>query len=344
VLFHDRSDGAAFERLRLAVEGLALRGHDVRAATSARAPGSGAGRDVEIVVGAGASPRRVALAGRVAGARCMVLGLVADELDRWSVLDRWACQSAYTLGLLDAAEGDAVRARPHGIPLERLALWGDDPPPTAPEAAHPDTEILERACERSLARSRGRGRRAAVFVDRDGTLVVERGYLSDPRDIELLPGALRAISTLNAAGFPVVVISNQSGVGRGLFPLSRVHDAMARMRGALRAGGVELDAVYFCPHRPEAGCSCRKPGTGLLERAADDLQLDLARSAMVGDKLIDAETARRAGALGILVRTGYGKDEEQRLAAEAEPPPDAICEDLEEAAAFILARREPRED
>ena len=112
----------------------------------------------------------------------------------------------------------------------------------------------------------------------------------------------------------MVVISNQSGVGRGFFPLSRVYEAMARLRHVLREHGAGIDAIYFCPHRPEAGCACRKPGIELLLRAAEDLQLSLARSAFVGDKLLDVQTGHHAGALGVLVRTGYGRDEEQQIA------------------------------
>jgi len=180
--------------------------------------------------------------------------------------------------------------------------------------------------------------RSAAFLDRDGTLVVERGYLSDPADLELLPGAADAVRTLHAAGLAVVVISNQSGVGRGLFPLARVYQAMAALRRVLRARGAELDAIYFCPHRPEEGCDCRKPGSALLLRAAEDLQLDLRRSAMVGDKLLDVETGHRAGGLGVLVRTGYGRDEEGRLASEpASRRPDRVSGDLAEAAGWIVA-------
>src|SRR5262249_51264316 len=131
------------------------------------------------------------------------------------------------------------------------------------------------------------------------------------------------------------------GVGRGLFPESRVHQAMARLRFALRERGVELDAIYFCPHRPEAGCACRKPGIALLERAADDLQLSLRRSAVGGGTLPGVETAHNAGALGLLVRTGYGRSEEQQLGGEGNGVrPDAVCADLPAAVEWILERGE----
>jgi histidinol-phosphate phosphatase family protein len=295
----------------------------------------------EVVIGGARAPLSTAWLGWKAGAHCMVLALEAERVRRWGPVERWACHSLYTTGLAEPAERDALRANSGGLELERIGLWSDEPPPPEPDPAHPDTEWLERACERAIARHRGRAPRAAVFLDRDGTLVVERGYLSDPEEIELLPGVAHSLRRLQAAGYPLVVVSNQSGVGRGLFPESRVHEAMARLRTALRDRGVELDAIYFCPHRPDGGCACRKPGTALLERAADDLQLALRRSAMVGDKLLDVETGHNAGAFGLLVRTGYGRGEEQQVAGEADGPrPDAVCDDLTVAAEWILARGE----
>jgi histidinol-phosphate phosphatase family protein len=181
----------------------------------------------------------------------------------------------------------------------------------------------------------------AVFLDRDGTIVVERGYLADAEGLELLPGAAHGLRQLRAAGWALVVVSNQSGVGRGLFPLARVHELMARLRIVLRREGVELDGIYFCPHRPEEGCACRKPGTRLLERAAADHRLRLRASVMVGDKLLDVETGQRAGGRGVLVRTGYGREEEARLAAEGTArAPDRVCDDLAEAADWILSSGE----
>jgi histidinol-phosphate phosphatase family protein len=175
-----------------------------------------------------------------------------------------------------------------------------------------------------------------VFVDRDGTLVKEVGYLSDPADLVLLPGAARGIREAHAAGFPVIVVSNQSGVGRGLFPLSRVYAAMARLRALLREEGAEPDAIYFCPHRPEADCPCRKPRPGLLERAADDQLIDLRSSVMIGDKRLDPATGHAAGGAGVLVRTGYGREEE-RAAGEGREP-DAVCDDVAQAVRWFLDR------
>ena len=347
---------AGSARLRQAVEGLARRGHlvlrdgptgsapDPRPG-DAGAPGLAGPVRADVVIGSSRSPLSTAWQGWKAGAHCMVLALEAERVRRWGPVERWACHSLYTSGLAEPAEREALRAHPGGLELSRIGLWSDEPPPAEPDPSHPDVEWLERACERAIARQRGRAPRPAVFLDRDGTLVVERGYLSDPDEIELLPGVARSLRRLKAAGYPLVVVSNQSGVGRGLFPESRVHEAMARLRTALRAQGAELDSIYFCPHRPEHGCACRKPGVALLERAADDLQLSLRRSAMVGDKALDVETAHRAGAFGLLVRTGYGRFEEQTIAGDRSgPSPEAVCDDLAAAASWILARGEAGDD
>jgi len=357
-------------RIGLAALGLALRGHHVVWAGGAPPelaaggptvppdslePAEGglavARRHAEVVLGGSRDPLAASAAAWLARAHCLVLDLDAATLADWGWRARWAWGSTYAIGLVPPGEAGAIQSARPPVPLERLALWSDESPPAAAAADHLDTEILERASERSLARHQGEGLRAAAFLDRDGTLVAERGYLSDPSEIELLPGAAEAVRNLRAAGLAVVVISNQSGVGRGLFTLARVHEAMAALRHALRAHGAELDAIYFCPHRPEEGCPCRKPGTGLVERAAEDLQLSLRRSVFVGDKLLDIETGHRAGMRSVLVRTGYGRDEEGRRAAEAagravpgtglEPgTPDRVCDDLLEAAKWILASPE----
>jgi D-glycero-D-manno-heptose 1,7-bisphosphate phosphatase len=298
----------------------------------------------DVVLGGGRAPLRVAFAGWLVRARCMVLALDRAAVARWGWAARGAWSTLHAWGLIEDAEGPALRRDPLGLDVAQLALWPEGEPAPAPGATHADTEVLERTCERALAWHRGRTSRPAVFVDRDGTLVIERGYLSDPEDLELLPGAARALHELQGAGLPIVVISNQSGVGRGFFPLARVYEAMARLRGQLRAAGVEVDGIYFCPHRPEEGCSCRKPGTALLERAAEDHLLQLPASFMVGDKLLDVETAHRVRALGVLVRSGYGREEEREAGEyEAEAAPDFVCDDLAAAAAWILATKEGAE-
>ena len=348
-----RTAGGQAGRLALAAAGLALRGHEVlwNGGGAPVFPGGGPAtlREVEgglalarhsadVVLG-GPDPIGAALSGWLVRARCMVLALDADSLRSWGRIARGAWATLTAWGLIDEADGPALRTDPQGLDQERIALWPPDDPPTAPDAAHPDTEVLERVCERALARQRGRALRPGLFLDRDGTLVIERGYLADPADLELLPGVATALHDLKAAGLPLIVISNQSGVGRGLFPLSRVYEVMARLRIDARAAGIELDGIYFCTHRPEEGCACRKPGTLLLARAAEDHLLTLRGSFMVGDKLLDVETVQRAGGRGVLVRSGYGREEEERSPGGAADgrAPDHVCDDLAAASTWVLA-------
>ena len=143
-------------------------------------------------------------------------------------------------------------------------------------------------------------RHAAVFLDRDGTVMVDVGYPSSPEQVQLLPDAAAGLARLKQAGYKIVVISNQSGIGRGLVTADdaqRVHD---RLVDELAAAGVALDAAYYCPHAPEDECTCRKPSPGLILRAAEELEIDLARSFMVGDRDSDLEAGRRAGCRTIL--------------------------------------------
>lgn len=345
ILVDGRSLGGG-SRMPVAAAGLALRGHEVHWLGPAGAVPAGVtlpvvrgllglpGRQAEVVVGGGGAAFPAALAGWLAGARVMVLDLSTARLDRWRWLDRWAWDSIYAAGLVDDAEAPMLSLDTRGLERERIGLWPAVAPAGAPDPAHPDSEVLERACERALARERSRIPRPAVFLDRDGTLIRETGYLADPDAVELLPGAARALRDLAAAGYPLVVVSNQSGIARGLFSEARVHATMARLRAQLRARGVELTAIYFCPHHPEQGCPCRKPRPGLLERAADDLGLLLERSVMIGDKRIDAVAGREAGGRGVLVRTGYGREEER--AGGGAPVADRVCEDLPGAAEWLL--------
>jgi D-glycero-D-manno-heptose 1,7-bisphosphate phosphatase len=135
----------------------------------------------------------------------------------------------------------------------------------------------------------------ALFMDRDGTVMVDVGYPRSPDDVELVADAPEALARLRGLGLKLVVVSNQSGVGRGLVTADEAASVHRRFVEALRAQGVELDAAYYCPHAPDEGCSCRKPSPELLERAARELDLDLGESFMVGDKESDLEAGRRAG-------------------------------------------------
>ena len=167
---------------------------------------------------------------------------------------------------------------------------------------------------------------AAIFLDRDGTINEEVGYMDRIEKLKLIPGAAEAIRLINAAGMKAVVVTNQSGVARGIFTESFVAEIHARLGEMLRAEGASLDGIYFCPHHPTEGrgdylreCECRKPAPELLLRAAAELNLDLARSYMVGDTLKDIEAGARAGAQGILVRTGYGEEAAAELGLDEEP-------------------------
>ena len=181
----------------------------------------------------------------------------------------------------------------------------------------------------------------AVFLDRDGTLIEDVGYLRTVRDLRLFPWTVDAVRALNHAGLPVVVITNQSGIARGLLTEEIVHDVHRHLSSLLEGGGAHVDAYYYCPHHPDGSvatyagrCDCRKPGRGMIDRAAADLGIDPARSFVVGDKWLDVGAARTVGGRGILVRTGYGAGEER------EPQPDlsadAVVDNLIEAVGWIL--------
>ena len=174
-------------------------------------------------------------------------------------------------------------------------------------------------------------KRRFVILDRDGTIIEEVSYLSDPKQIALIPGTGKALRDLSDMGFGLVVITNQSGVGRGYFDeaqLARIHDRLLEM---LRAEEITLDGLYFCPHTPQDRCLCRKPHTGLIQKASEDLDFDLSGSIVIGDKASDIEMGCRVGALTMLVCTGYGA----QVASERKIAPDYIVEDLSAAVEVI---------
>jgi len=146
----------------------------------------------------------------------------------------------------------------------------------------------------------------AVFLDRDGTLIRDTGYVANPSDVSLLPGAAEAVRRLNEAGVPVIVITNQSGIGRGYFDLDAFRAVEARMTDLLAAEGARVDASYHCPHAPGEGCDCRKPRVGLYRRAAVDLGLDTAGAIFIGDRLRDVLPAEKLGGRGMLVEGEIG--------------------------------------
>jgi histidinol-phosphate phosphatase family protein len=180
----------------------------------------------------------------------------------------------------------------------------------------------------------------AVFLDRDGTLNREVGYIGDPADLELVPGMPAALARLTAAGFALVVITNQSAIGRGLYTRAQVDAVHARLAAELAAAGVRLDGIFVCPHAPDDGCDCRKPAPGLFLQARDALGIDLAASWMVGDTVKDMAAARAAGVRPVYVTTGWG-ERDRAAALAAGLPPDDVVPDLAAAAARILALSAP---
>jgi phosphoheptose isomerase len=180
-----------------------------------------------------------------------------------------------------------------------------------------------------------------VVLDRDGTLNVEVHYLSHPDQVELLPGVVEGLRALRSAGCRLVVVTNQSAIGRGLFDEARLTSIHDRLRALLASHGVSLDGIYHCPHRPDAGCACRKPGPLLIERAAADLGFDPAQAFVVGDKPCDIDLGRGVGATTLLVRTGYGAAHE----AAGDAVADFVVDDLLGAAGVIIgALRADRTD
>ena len=188
--------------------------------------------------------------------------------------------------------------------------------------------------------------RAAVFIDRDGCLTEEVGYVNHVSRIRLLPRTADAIRRLNGAGVPAVMVTNQAGIARGYFTEALLHAVNAEMVRQLAEAGARLDGLYVCPHHPTEGeppyrmiCDCRKPRPGLLLRAARDLRLDLAGSVMVGDKISDVAVGQSVGAAGVLVLTGYGRGEWEHQRAQWTSKPDHVAEDLLDAVDWALARR-----
>ena len=188
--------------------------------------------------------------------------------------------------------------------------------------------------------------RPAVFLDRDGTLTDEVGYVNHPSRLRLLPRSADAIRRLNTAGVPAVVVTNQAGIARGYFSQDVLDAVNATLVTQLAGAGAHLDGLYVCPHHPSEGeppyratCECRKPRPGLLRRAAAELGLDLTRSTMIGDKPSDLAPGREVGAATVLVLTGYGRGEWEYRRDRFEVKPDHVADDLLDAVEWALAQR-----
>jgi D-glycero-D-manno-heptose 1,7-bisphosphate phosphatase len=185
--------------------------------------------------------------------------------------------------------------------------------------------------------------RPAIFMDRDGTLSHEIGYVNHPSRFRLFSYTVDAVRLVNRSPFLAVLVTNQAGVARGYFPESVIHEVHAGLVAALAAGGARLDGIYVCAHHPTAGappyrqdCDCRKPRPGLVQRAAQDLGIDLGRSYVIGDRRGDLQLAWAVGARGVLVKSGYGLGELTYHAPSWPRQPDLVAEDLLEAVETIL--------
>ena len=176
--------------------------------------------------------------------------------------------------------------------------------------------------------------RPFVFLDRDGTLIVEREYLSDPEGVELTPGAASALRRLHDANFGIAIVTNQSGLGRGYFSTSSLALIHERIETLLASGGASIDALYVCPHLPEDGCACRTPNVALIEQAIREHDVDRRRSFLIGDKESDIRCGENAGLTTILVRTGYGASIAPAIGARVA----FVAAALPEAVDFILGR------
>ncbi len=187
--------------------------------------------------------------------------------------------------------------------------------------------------------------RRAVFIDRDGTISEEVGYVNHPSRYRVFPYSAEAIRALNAAGWLAILVTNQAGVARGYFAEEMIGTVHGLLRSELERGGARLDAVYFCPHHPSVGgapyrldCDCRKPKPGLIRRAAGVFDIDLAQSWMVGDRYSDTELARNAGVRAAFVLSGYGRGEWEYQRAAWRHQPDLVAENLLAAVNEIIGR------
>jgi heptosyltransferase-2 len=175
-----------------------------------------------------------------------------------------------------------------------------------------------------------------VFLDRDGTLNYNPGYLKVAAELKLLAGVGPALTRLKGAGAKLVVVTNQSGVGRGMITLKDLEAIHARLEGLLEQEGAALDAIYFCPHHPDDRCRCRKPEVGMVERAVSELQLDLRRSYLIGDHARDIQLAHRVSAKAILLTSVLLDKQSLETLKVEQAMPDAVAKSMSEAVDWIL--------
>lgn len=189
----------------------------------------------------------------------------------------------------------------------------------------------------------------AIFMDRDGTISEEVGYINHINRFQLLPKTIDAIRLINQNDFKAIVVTNQAGVARGYFPEDLVHMVHTKMNRLLNQGGAHLDKIYYCPHHPKVGtaryridCNCRKPKSGMLEKAAEEFNIDFSHSYIIGDKYTEIAVGYKVGAKSILVLTGYGLGEFELYGRQWEHKPDFVAEDLLAAVNWILKQEAKR--
>jgi len=186
-----------------------------------------------------------------------------------------------------------------------------------------------------------------AYLDRDGTIIVEKNYLGRPDEVELITGSDVAIRMLNEAGYRVFGISNQSGVARGYFTVEDVHKVNKKIIELVAIGGGDLEEIFYCPHHPDGTlpeytktCGCRKPATGMIEQAVEKYGLQQSEAVVIGDKALDIEMGHNIGATTILVHTGYGRSEKEKMKKNGENPPDYYAKDLLNAVTRLLENKD----
>jgi histidinol-phosphate phosphatase family protein len=177
-------------------------------------------------------------------------------------------------------------------------------------------------------------RSKVAFIDRDGTIIEDKVFLGNPDEIEFFPGAIEAVKILRKSRYKIVVISNQSGIGRRILTKEMVKEVNDCLLQRLKEKDAPVDALYFCPHHPDDNCDCRKPKTGMIKKAVTELKLDLKNAVVIGDHLCDIELGKNIGAKTVLVLTGHGKKELDQL-KNTGVKPDFIAKDLLDAANWV---------
>ena len=179
-------------------------------------------------------------------------------------------------------------------------------------------------------------KRPAVFIDRDGTLIREKNYLSEPGGVRLIAGAVDALKLLRRAGYALIMVTNQSGIGRGYFTEKQLHEVHRHLAALLKKEGAILDAIYYCPHHPDEDCKCRKPALGMVKAAKKQFNLDLRRSYAVGDHTNDFLLGQNMGGKGIFVLTGHGRQEREKIeGSKGKLSPDKTFKNIFAAAKWI---------